>query len=224
MTKGQMDTDVDGIKDDADNCLVVPNANQKDTDHDGIGDACDSTPLGALLPLLVPVTGGSGFSTFNCNENTILRLPTSDFVMASSDFCAMKGELTEQLEKVLPADLPAGGPKFEFGMNLTVLDGLTPLTYVADPRRLTFSFRIPADLQTKEFTVYFWDPTLKQGVGDWVELPAYEEKEDGTPVITSLHPEEKSELRMILEGVKKTELNRVEFVTNFPGLFILAVK
>jgi hypothetical protein len=65
---------------------------------------------------------------------------------------------------------------------------------------------------------------LKQGAGDWVELPAYAEEDNGTPVITSLHEEEPSELRIILEGVKKTELIRVEFVTNFPGLFILAVK
>ncbi|PKO00851.1 MAG: hypothetical protein CVU42_01685 [Chloroflexi bacterium HGW-Chloroflexi-4] len=65
---------------------------------------------------------------------------------------------------------------------------------------------------------------MKQGAGDWVELPAYAEEDNGTPVITSLHEEEPSELRIILEGVKKTELIRVEFVTNFPGLFILAVK
>ena len=136
----------------------------------------------------------------------------------------MQGELIEELKEVLPAELPAGGPAFTFGMNLTVLDNLSPLTSITDPGRLTFSFSIPADLRDKEFTIFFWDPTLKLGAGDWVELPAYAEKEDGTPVITSLHPEEKTELRMILEGVRKTELNRVEFVTNFPGMFILAVK
>jgi len=226
MTLGQMDTDVDGVKDAYDNCVNDANADQKDTDGDGIGDVCDSTIYGNLLPLLVPVTGGAGnFSTFNCNAETILRLPSSDFVMATSDFCNMQGELTEQLEEVLPEDLPVGGPAFLSGMNLTVLDGLTPVTSITDPGRLTFSFNIPADMREKEFTIYFWDPTLKEGAGDWVELPAYAEEEDGTPVITSLHEEEPTELRMILEGVKKNDLGtRFEFVTNFPGLFILAVK
>lgn len=36
------DTDADGVKDDVDNCVAVPNPNQADADGDGIGDACDN--------------------------------------------------------------------------------------------------------------------------------------------------------------------------------------
>ena len=36
------DTDDDGVKDNADNCEAIANADQTDTDSDGDGDACDS--------------------------------------------------------------------------------------------------------------------------------------------------------------------------------------
>ena len=225
MTLGQSDSDNDGVKDDVDNCVATANADQADSDNDGIGDACDSTPNGPLVGLAIPVTGGLGFINFNCGAVSILRLPTGDFVIASSEFCQMSGELVEVTEDEvkLIKDLPTGNA-YGMGMSLTVLDGLTPLDTIADPGRLTFSYRITEEMKDKTFTVFFWDETLKEGAGDWVELPAYAEKEDGTPIITSLHPDEKTEDRMILEGVRVTELNHVEFVTNFPGIFILTVK
>jgi Tol biopolymer transport system component len=39
---GVVDTDVDGVPDDVDNCPDVFNPDQKDSDGDGIGDACDA--------------------------------------------------------------------------------------------------------------------------------------------------------------------------------------
>lgn len=36
-----IDRDFDGIQDDRDNCVSIPNADQLDTDGDGQGDICD---------------------------------------------------------------------------------------------------------------------------------------------------------------------------------------
>ena len=41
-----VDTDGDGVGNNADNCVAVANASQTDTDSDGAGDICDNTPNG----------------------------------------------------------------------------------------------------------------------------------------------------------------------------------
>jgi polyhydroxybutyrate depolymerase len=51
------DADGDGIPDQADNCLTVPNPDQADGDHDCIGDACD----GGGGPPPACVAGNTGF-------------------------------------------------------------------------------------------------------------------------------------------------------------------
>jgi hypothetical protein len=40
----ELDSDGDGVPDDADNCVSDPNGPQIDTDNDGVGDICDNCP------------------------------------------------------------------------------------------------------------------------------------------------------------------------------------
>uniref|UniRef100_UPI0040570860 thrombospondin type 3 repeat-containing protein n=1 Tax=Candidatus Electronema sp. TaxID=2698783 RepID=UPI0040570860 len=48
-----VDKDGDGIADEADNCPLAANADQKDTDNDGRGDACEPVNMAPIYKVLL---------------------------------------------------------------------------------------------------------------------------------------------------------------------------
>ena len=168
----------------------------------------------------IPVTGGKS-KAFSCEADTIFRLANGDFVTSNNKLCGMSGIFAQEFKLTLPKDVPAGN--FSDAFTMTVLKSDVAVDPLPADARLQYSFNIPTTLLGKTFTVFFWDEKADKGQGDWVELPAYAEK-DGQPVITSLYPDDPSELRTIFSGVQETDTHYLTFTTNFNGMFLFVTK
>jgi hypothetical protein len=90
---GAVDTDGDGIPDDVDNCVDVPNPSQADANGNGLGDACEPPPAVTIAsgPTGIVATATPAFTfvatdpgaSFECSIDSAAFVPcTSPFVPA----------------------------------------------------------------------------------------------------------------------------------------------
>jgi hypothetical protein len=85
-----LDTDLDGIADNIDNCKTIFNSNQEDADLDGVGDACDACPALANSLIGASCDDGNACTTNDkystaCNCAGVLVDADSDGVCAAND-------------------------------------------------------------------------------------------------------------------------------------------
>jgi hypothetical protein len=161
----------------------------------------------------VPFTGGEPVRLDYENfSSTILRLPngnTAQFVFPEFDgFGNLEGLLAENL----PGKLGAG-INFVDGMNVSLTDEQGNMVLNEDGT-ITIEFKLPEDAHGR-FSILYWDPTLNDGVGGWVQLPLFEA---GTSFM--LDPENPEDGRTILSGVQQVG-DTMTVTVNFSGVFVL---
>ncbi|RPI93241.1 MAG: right-handed parallel beta-helix repeat-containing protein [Chloroflexi bacterium] len=166
-------------------------------------------------PLIVevPPTGGPTVAQ-DCDQytGTILKLPDGTSVKIGCPFEGFS-HLEEVLEENLPTPIGAG-IDFLAGLSLGLTDGQGNLILNEDGT-VTINFAIPEGARAGHHSILFWDETLNDGKGGWVELPPYEV---GTSF--ALHSDDPDDPRTIISGVQRVG-NVVRVTVDFSGTFVL---
>jgi hypothetical protein len=165
----------------------------------------------------VPFTGGAPVRLdYEDFSSTILRLPngnSAEFIYPSFNGF---GKLEGLLEENLPGRLGAG-IDFIGGMNVSLTDEDGNLVTVNPDGTITVEFKLPENGHGR-YSILYWDPTLNNGAGGWVQLPLFEE---GTSF--PLNPDDPEDGRTILSGVQQVG-NTMTITVNFPGIFVLVAR
>ncbi len=192
---------------------------------------CGGFPPGPGLPKFhfppteeIPVTGDQPFE-LDCTDYVQILLQLKDGDQATY-ICPVhsKASLQEFTRDTLPAPLPGGDGFVSGHTTLLTTDSGTPEKVITSGGALVLSLDVPKAEAHKTIAILFWDPSLKDGAGDWFELPAYAVDQHGNPVISFLHKDAPQDQMLILKGVRLMEDGRVEVTVNFPGTFVLVTK
>jgi hypothetical protein len=166
----------------------------------------------------VPDTGGTPEPS-DCDQfdGTILVLPDGSTAKVA---CPVDGDfLVERLtEDQLPGALPLG-PLFVDSLTIGLAVGEDGSTLLTDGGYYLVSFKIPEELKDKHFSIMFWDVTLNEGSGGWLELP----REEFAGQVIPLHPKAPEDGMQILRGVYNYD-GTVSVKVNFTGTFALIAR
>lgn len=166
----------------------------------------------------VPEDGQSGPVEQDCElySSTVFQLHSGTKVKVD---CPFEGDsnVIDTPQGELPGRLPVG---------LTFADAVTvgldsegnPIT-VLDDGLITLNFHIPEELMGKRLSILYWDPTAKDGQGDWVELPF----EQFGGAYFPLYPDNADDGRLLCSGFNQSG-DTVSVTVNFPGTFVLVAR
>lgn len=166
----------------------------------------------------VPEDGTSGPVEQDCElySSTTFKLHSGTTVEVDCPFEG-NGEVIDTPQSELPDDLPVG---------LTFADAVTvgldsegnPITVLEDGL-ITLTFKIPEDLLGKRLSILYWDPTAKDGAGDWIELPF----DQFGGAYFPLYPDNPDDGRLLCSGFHR-DGDTVTVTVNFPGTFVLVAR
>ncbi len=216
---GGADEDGDGVVNIIDNCGYFINPAQEDEDGDGFGDACDNADDRLFTGLILPVTGETGSISVDCDSPVSLGLVDGSSVNIITDQCGLTGTFRMEAIESLPKPPPTGSA-YLGGVSLNLTNGSNEIDTLPRASTITYSLPISAGLSRSDWEVYYWDPNLDMGLGDWVKLPFFVAIR-GEPIVFPLY---RGGEKVILSGVKQTVSPTLVFQTNFPGLFAVVRK
>lgn len=180
------------------------------------GDCCEHEEPKEPKVVQVPFEGGDPVEQ-DCENTsgTILELPNGTWVKVG---CPFEGysTLSGITEDGLPGVLGAGAD-FLAGISVGLTDEDGGFV-INEDGTITITFKVPEDSRGRRHSILFWDPTLNDGEGGWVQLPPFE---FGTSF--PLNPDDLEDGRVILSGVQEKD-GFVTVTVNFPGIFVLTAR